>query len=1049
LSTGTQWISRRNIVLGIVLFALALAGARAAWIGYFHQPGQPLAEDGVLDLRGWSGGGLGTIPLDGVWTFYPGRLLTGGETVPGSADRPIRVPGSWSGSLRPDETRESGGGGGAFGYGSYRLRVLVDPKETATYGIRVPSVRSASALYVNGRPLAGSGDPSPLGEGYKAGNVPYTASFAADGLAEIEVIVQAANYKDIRNGGIVRSIKFGSEAAVARETQLSVSMQQLSAVVFLLHAGYALVLYFIGTREKRLLYFALLTFGAMMMDALGSGEKVLHQFVPIGYDWGFKLVHLAMAAVAFSLLQCVSHQLPAILRKLAPPFFLLCGAAALLALALPARLLLTIQPLFVGALAASVLATITSMLRASAKDVKDNVLMLLSLIAFASNFAWWGLSMAAGVKVLYYPFDLIVSTACFSSVWFNHYFQVHAETKKLAAKLQRADKTKDRFLANTSHELRNPLHGILNISQGVLDRERLSMKEESVKDMEIVLSVGRRMSFILNDLLDAMSLKVNAPRLRYGAFSIHAIATGVFDMLQWMREGTPVRLSNDIPERFPRVYADENRVIQIVFNLLHNAVKFTSEGTVSIRAEEKDGKACVTVADTGIGIDEETLKRLFEPYEQAGPEHTMVEGGFGLGLSICKQLLDLHGETLRVRSEPGRGSEFVFTLRLAADADPAAEEEREAENSERTAREEAAASSAGGREEAGFGRENARRPAADRPRILLVDDDPVNLKVLESILSHEHYDMTPVTGAGQALELLDEREWDLIVSDVMLPRMSGYELTRAIRERYSISELPVLLITARSQPEDIAYGFQSGANEYVTKPVEALELRSRVKALTDVKRSVRDRLRLESAWLQAQIQPHFLFNTLTAIRALSEIDLDRMRNLLEAFGNHMRDKFKLQNIDGPVPIEEELSVVRSYLQIEQERYEDRLRVSWEIGDCRSVRLPLLTIQPLVENAIRHGVMKRSDGGRIAIRATDYGTHAEIEVEDDGVGMDDNPLQGQENEPDMGAGVGLINTDLRLKRLYGSGLRVKSLPGRGTSISFVVYPTVPFKTRESR
>jgi sensor histidine kinase YesM len=299
--------------------------------------------------------------------------------------------------------------------------------------------------------------------------------------------------------------------------------------------------------------------------------------------------------------------------------------------------------------------------------------------------------------------------------------------------------------------------------------------------------------------------------------------------------------------------------------------------------------------------------------------------------------------------------------------------------------------------------------------------------------------MMSVTSGKQALEVLDNQEWDLIISDVMMPQMSGYELTRKIRDRFTISELPILLLTARSQAEDIVHGFLAGANEYVTKPVEAVVLRSRVKALTDVKKSVRERLRIEAAWLQAQIQPHFLFNTLTAIRALSEIDLSRMRNMLEAFGNYLRDKFKLHNIDEPVPVEDELSAVRAYLYIEQERYEDRLRVVWEIDECNDLKIPLLTIQPLVENSIRHGIMKRRSGGKITIRISSFETYAEISVKDDGVGMDERLLQRTSDKPsDSCSTVGLINTDLRLKRRYGKGLQIKSRLGYGTTISFIVY-----------
>src|SRR5699024_687152 len=129
---------------------------------------------------------------------------------------------------------------------------------------------------------------------------------------------------------------------------------------------------------------------------------------------------------------------------------------------------------------------------------------------------------------------------------------------------------------------------------------------------------------------------------------------------------------------------------------------------------------------------------------------------------------------------------------------------------------------------------------------------------------------------------------DLVISDVMMPEMSGYELTAEIRKIYDLSELPILLLTARGNPEDIYTGFLKGANDYVTKPVDALELTMRVQAFTDLQASIHERLWMESAWLQAQIRPHFMMNTLNSIISLSEIDLPRMQRLLERFTDYLQ-----------------------------------------------------------------------------------------------------------------------------------------------------------------
>ncbi|MNI24123.1 Sensory/regulatory protein RpfC [compost metagenome] len=673
------------------------------------------------------------------------------------------------------------------------------------------------------------------------------------------------------------------------------------------------------------------------------------------------------------------------------------------------------------------------------KDIKGNLLLLVSFLVLIHHFIWLLLWRESGFSLVYYPFDMIISMGCLAAVWFKDYFIMHANTKELARTLQRMNDHKDQFLANTSHEFKNPLHSILNMSQSVLKRERHLLQERSIKELETTLSVGRRLTLILNDLIDVMSLREGNPRIQKKVICIQPIVTGVLDMLQLNAEVKSVQIANQIPEDFPPVHADENRVIQIVFNLFHNAVKYSNDGVISIQAFVKDGRAYIVITDTGIGMDENMLKRLFRPYEQASTSETLIEGGFGLGLSISKQLVELHGGTLDVSSVLGEGSKFTFSLKLAGLE----------ENDVTSSFEPLSLQSMSIQENVSINAEKADIPMAakpttlleihrDRPILLIVDDDPINLQVLEAILPPDDYDITMVTSGKEVLALLDIKDWDLVISDIMMPLMSGYELTRKIRERFTLTELPVLLLTARSRPEDIQSGFLAGANDYVTKPVEAIEIKSRIEALITIKQSVREQLRLEAAWLQAQIQPHFLFNTLNAVSALSDINLDKMRDLLDEFSNLLRNKFEFQNMDSLVPVKEELSLVRSYLYIEKVRFEERLQVVWEIDGCEDIQVPFLTIQPLVENAIEHGIMKRNRGGKIIIRISAYETHAEITVEDDGDGIDEVQLQRiLERKADSRSGVGLINTDQRLKRHFGTGLYIKSTLGTGTKVTFHV------------
>lgn len=396
-------------------------------------------------------------------------------------------------------------------------------------------------------------------------------------------------------------------------------------------------------------------------------------------------------------------------------------------------------------------------------------------------------------------------------------------------------------------------------------------------------------------------------------------------------------------------------------------------------------------------------------------------------------MVELHGGTLEVHSIPGQGSVFSFTLRLSDPYIPQNGTEFIASVSADT--EIAVSVSSAPHSDISQPESDA---GSDRPNILVIDDDVVNLNILRNLLVLENYNVVTAVSGRDALAILDTREWDLIVTDIMMPHMSGYELSRILRERFSISELPILHLTARSRQEDIEAGFRSGANDYVTKPVDAMELKSRVRALTVLKQSVREKLRMEAAWLQAQIQPHFLHNTLNSIAALSEIDNEKMSALLEAFGHYLRASFDFRNLERLVPLEHELGLVRSYLYIEKERFEDRLRIRWEVSTKLRFQVPPLSVQPLVENAIRHGILSLDEGGEIHIRITENEHEAEISIADTGVGMDEETVK-RVLERRMGdrTGVGLFNTDRRLKQLYGKGLQIRSVPNQGTIVSFVV------------
>ncbi len=405
--------------------------------------------------------------------------------------------------------------------------------------------------------------------------------------------------------------------------------------------------------------------------------------------------------------------------------------------------------------------------------------------------------------------------------------------------LQRLDKLKDEFLANTSHELRTPLHGIIGIAESLAAGAAGPLPERAMNHIAMIGASGKRLASLVDDILDFSKLRHEEIALRRQAVDMHQSVEVVTTVLRPLWQAKSLRLDNYLPVNC-YVDGDEGRIHQILYNLIGNAIKFTTEGSIEVTAERTVLGWTVHVADTGIGIAPEQQPFIFESFAQGSGSIARDYGGTGLGLSISKKLVELQGGSLTVSSVVGEGSTFSFEL-------PAAELPQESEamaslpsdGSWRLPLTEAQveiaafvvqADNAGivDRDDSGS---VIAAAASSLSCILVVDDEPVNLQVLDSFLTMEGYRVVQASSAFQALSLIhDGLQPDLLLLDVMMPRMSGYELCLKLRSDYaSRSRLPILLLTARGLTEDLVEGFSSGANDYLSKPISRQELLARVK----------------------------------------------------------------------------------------------------------------------------------------------------------------------------------------------------------------------------
>ncbi len=403
-----------------------------------------------------------------------------------------------------------------------------------------------------------------------------------------------------------------------------------------------------------------------------------------------------------------------------------------------------------------------------------------------------------------------------------------SEIEQQNTKLARLDKLKDDFLSNTSHELRTPINGIIGIADSMIEGATGPLPAKAVKNLSMITFSGRRLANLVNDILDFSKLKHQNIILQIKPIDIKIVTDVVVFLSQPLIGDKNIILTNNITSINP-VDADENRVQQILHNLVGNAIKFTESGTIEISSIIKDQSMQIIVSDSGVGIKANKLKTVFNPFEQADGSIAREFGGTGLGLSITKQLIELHGGEINIESKVNVGTTVSFILPLSNSAQIDSSEINIMLNNIQQPRQ--FIDIIDENEEENNAILNSKIISEHGSlHVLIVDDDPINLQVLENQLRIENYAITRANNGQEALDAVNSgTPFAIILLDIMMPKMSGFEVCRIIRETHPPNLLPIIMLTANNQVSDLVEGMESGANDYLTKPFSKGELITRIR----------------------------------------------------------------------------------------------------------------------------------------------------------------------------------------------------------------------------
>lgn len=999
-----------RFLIGLAI-AVILLGAAMFWMNQSGRGG-PQAKQGTLDLSGWNFRSDGTVKLNGEWAFYPDRLLTPADFANGrqpAGMRYIQVPGVWNGEDMK-----------GYGYATYRLSIRIQPTDL-TLAIHKHVIRFADRMFLDGKELASSGSPGASRGSYEPGNFPYTVSFVEEG-DRIDLLIQVANF-DYPTGGIALPLRLGLSDDIQLSRAAQTMFEWSGAIILLLFGIFSLLLYFFFQRHLPFLSFGLffLCFAVLIVM---NGQRMLFQLLsdmPFEIMWKIKDLSILLAIPFLNVYTAYAYATGLARRMLLYP----AGAIGLLCLVIvgiPYRVyapaLDFIMLIFMLLLMALVLFVLGLYLKPAAtssskREIKMYLLALVSLLLLLISSAF--LNQGDGTFLPSILSDVLgLSFVIFVvAMLAQNYFATYQSMVKLTAELQAANQLKDEFLLRTSYELNTPLQGIMNLSQSLLDSSAHLPKDRRVGSrdkLQIIRNTAYRMSNLVNDIIDLTRIKDGHLEVSLKSVDLVACVAIAFEVNGFLAREKSVRLEHRLDPESRHATADENRLMQVLSNLIDYSMKFDDLTAILVSGHRRDDMSVLQIEAIvwGAGITADSKSR--QP------------GFYGANLAAAIELTRLMGGEMRILpGEQARGS-VIFELVL-----PMAE----APNLDR---DDIILREIGERTQSG---PTSQGPTGGVYTVLVVEEEPLHLELMVNLLISEGYRVLTARSGEEAIERLEGgTRPDIVLLDVLLHGGGSYEISRKIRRQYTPIELPLLFVAARTTPADVEAGLAAGGNDFISKPLDASEVRVRIRTQLAMKRLAKEATASEMAFLQSQIKPHFLYNALGTIMSLCYTDGPRAGELLAVLSKYLRIIFHEDHKEESVLLYKEIELVRAYVDIEKERFGNRLAVEIDVDErLMSFKVMPLTIQPLVENAIRHGVAKKLNGGRVLLSVQRRGSEVEIVVEDNGVGMAERQVRDlMDTVHDASDGVGFANIAKRLGHLNGSRPHIESSPGVGTRIT---------------
>lgn len=775
-----RWIINAALILLVILPGIVAKGQSFAPI---------TAKKGILDLRSVDLNSQ-SVTLHGEWGFYWQQLLQPGDTVT-VAPEFVSYPSLWKkiklhGQYLPSR-----------GYASYTLTVIL-PAHRPALSLLVPDTYCSYKLYINDSLQAANGVPGTSAQT----STPFwnTQTISVPAHADtLHLLLQVANYWHTK-GGTYKEMVIGEQNRLVQGLQRDRSFDILLAGCLFMGGLFFFGFFVYGSRDRAILYFSL--FCIMYSYRMtGTSLYALHTIFP-HLNWFFTIrleyLTLTLSVALFArYFYCIYPKDANQVIRLAVEWLCLLYSLVI-AVCSPWIFTKGIVPflglmfLYIGyAFFVCIRAVQNKRLGAVFALLSCSVMLLVFLVVNLHYFALLSVEkwiVFAGYVLFFFLQSLVLS----------HRFSY--TLKKSAEKAELGLKAKTEFLSTMSHEIRTPLNVVIGMTHLLLQNKP---REDQEHDLNVLLFSANNLLAIVNDILDYNKIEAGKVSFESIPMDIGSIIRNIVTGLNSNASEKHIMLKADYDNLLThKIMGDPTRTSQVIYNLVHNAIKFTKEGSVTLslttnQVTDKEATITFRIIDTGIGIAPDKQQLIFDRFTQADSSTSRSYGGTGLGLAITKRILELQGVQLQLKSEPGKGSTFFFTQTFPLSTEPVNVD---------------------------------ILPETPRPldkqlqgiKILVVEDNPFNIMVAKSLLERGGAVIDVASNGLEALEKIKPGSFQIVLMDLNMPVMDGFEATRKLRERGE--KLPIIALTA-SLPAEVEKDVHSaGLNDIVVKPFNPDEL---------------------------------------------------------------------------------------------------------------------------------------------------------------------------------------------------------------------------------